>query len=92
MDQSGMSPSRGAAQETQETQETKGTQKELRELSLSLSPAIKESLAATCRILELTKAAITPDNLATRLLQTGYGCTHVQRHVSTVLGMLQGRQ
>ena len=45
---------------------------------LSLSLALKESLAAAYNALDFTKAAITPDSLATTLLQTGCGCTHVQ--------------
>ena len=45
---------------------------------LSLSLALKESFAASCNTLKFTKAAITPDSLATTLLQTGCGRTHVQ--------------
>ena len=56
---------------------------------LSLSLALKESLAAAYNALEFTKAAITPDSLATTLLQTGCGCTHVQPLWSTVRGVLQ---
>ena len=56
---------------------------------LSLSLALKESLAAAYNALDFTKAAITPDSLATTLLQTGCGCTHVQPLWSTVRGVLQ---